>query len=176
MKKFIINEEEKRRILNMHINATKKNYLLEDENSMMGEKTPDQMAHDKVERVMPKVENKLEDIVSKLSDEEISNIKSSLESMGITSDTSLDDVHQIVQDEIEEEPMGEMTEEEKEQSDRQKIANFLEGIGGANIAAWGGVPLAIAVGGIVGSFAVGLAASWGTTALVYGLAKLLSDK
>ena len=203
MKKFIITESERNRILNMHKTATKRNYLFEEEETMgmeepqdvemeeptdtmdtgmssdemENEESPEEMAADRIEDVMdnPKVEDRIERIVDRLSNKEKMLIQRSLEEMGITPESSVEDVHQVVQSNMEEISTGEMTEED-EKSDKQKIADFLEGIGGGNMAAWGGVPLAIAIGGTVGSMGVGFAASWGLTGLLYGIAKLLSDK
>lgn len=203
MKKFIITESERNRILNMHKTATKRNYLFEEEETMgmeepqdvemeeptdtmdtgmssdemENEESPEEMAADRIEEVMdnPKVEDRIERIVDRLSNKEKMLIQRSLEEMGITPESSVEDVHQVVQSNMEEISTGEMTEED-EKSDKQKIADFLEGIGGGNMAAWGGVPLAIAIGGTVGSMGVGFAASWGLTGLLYGIAKLLSDK
>jgi len=203
MKKFIITESERNRILNMHRNATKRNYLFEEDETMgveepqdvemeeptdtmdtgmssdemENEESPEEMAADRIEEVMdnPKVEDRIERIVDRLSNKEKMLIQRSLEEMGITPESSVEDVHQVIQSNMEEISTAEMTEGE-EKSDKQKIADFLEGIGGGNMAAWGGVPLAIAIGGTVGSMGVGFAASWGLTGLLYGIAKLLSDK
>jgi len=144
---------------------------------MENEESPEEMAADRIEEVMdnPKVEDRIERIVDRLSNREKMLIQRGLEEMGITPESSVEDVHQVVQSNMEEISTAEMTEGE-EKSDKQKIADFLEGIGGGNMAAWGGVPLAIAIGGTVGSMGVGFAASWGLTGLLYGIAKLLSDK
>jgi|LakMenE18May11ns_1017448.scaffolds.fasta_scaffold9959653_24 hypothetical protein len=61
-----------------------------------------------------------------------------------------------------------------------EVTDVLHAIGAGNIAAWGGIPAAIAIGGLLAGtvgapFAAGLAVSWGTTALLMGLAKLLKD-
>jgi hypothetical protein len=136
------------------------------------EESPADAVEEKVET--PRIEQGIENILNNLDERDIRMIQRDLRRMGITPNTSVEEIHQIVQDEMSD-SFGEMTEEE-EMSDKQKIANFLEGIGQGNISAWGGVPLAIAIGGAVGSFGIGLAASWGVTGLLYGIARLLSEK
>ena len=67
-------------------------------------------------------------------------------------------------------------EEQDNENKKRKLSKTLNNVAQANISAWGGVPLAIAIGGALGTVAGGLAISWGATALLYGLAKLLSEK
>jgi hypothetical protein len=145
-------------------------------NDMEEDLSPEEMAADKVEDMVdsPRFERGIERILDNLDDRDIMMIQRDLRKMGITPNTSVEEIHQIVQSEMED-SFAEMTEQE-EMNDKQKIANFLEGIGQGNLAAWGGIPLAIAIGGAVGSFGIGLAASWGATGLLYGIAKLLSEK
>jgi hypothetical protein len=75
-------------------------------------------------------------------------------------------------DKIVSEMMSEM-EDDAVMPPKQKLANVLNALGSGNIAAWGGLPLAIGIGATVGSVALGLAASWGATAVLMGIAKAL---
>ena len=119
----------------------------------------------------PKVEQKLESILANLSDEEKQSIMQ-------LANMSPMEIHNQVEDEMETETTDqemEMGEQDNENKQR-KLSKTLDNIAQANISAWGGVPLAIAIGGAIGTVAGGLAISWGATALLYGLAKLLSEK
>lgn len=133
----------------------------------------------KIEDVIeqPNVEIKIEDIYSNFSDRDKEKLKNVLDNLGIDENSSPKEVHDAIQDKIETEVGGEIGENE---SARNKVADVLHAIGAGNIAAWGGVPAAIAIGGLLAGtvgapFAAGLAVSWGTTALLMGLAKLLKD-
>ncbi len=126
----------------------------------------------------PKVEMKIEDIYSNLSDDEKKELELSLNNLGIDEYTSPKEAHDAVQNVVDN-VGGEMSEGDENMSSKEKIADVLEGIGGANIAAWGGVPVAALIGGLlvgtVGSpFLVGLGISWGVTTLLMGLAQLLA--
>lgn len=77
-----------------------------------------------------------------------------------------------IDDKIISEMMSEM-EDDAVMPPKQKLANVLNALGSGNIAAWGGLPLAIGIGATVGSVALGLAASWGATAVLMGIAKAL---
>lgn len=77
-----------------------------------------------------------------------------------------------IDDKIVSEMMSEM-EDDAVMPPKQKLANALNALGSGNISAWGGLPLAIGIGATVGSVALGLAASWGATAVLMGIAKAL---
>jgi hypothetical protein len=126
----------------------------------------------------PKVEMKIEDIYSNLSDDEKRELESSLNDLGINAYTSPKEAHAAVQN-VSDNVTGEISEGDENMDPKEKVADILHGIGGGNMAAFGGVPAAIAIGGLlvgtVGSpFVAGLAISWGVTGLLMGLAKLLA--
>lgn len=139
----------------------------------------DEKIANKVEDVInqPKVEMKIEKIYSNLSDEDKMRLKMVLDNLGIDENSSAKDVHDTLESEVNTEDVGEIGENE---STRNKVADVLHGIGAGNIAAWGGVPAAIAIGGLLAGtvgapMVAGFAISWGTTALLMGLAKLLKN-
>ena len=68
-----------------------------------------------------------------------------------------------------------MSEEDENESPKERIAKVLHNIGAGNISAWGGIPAAILIGSMTG-FPLGLAISWGTTGLLMGLARILSGE
>ena len=126
----------------------------------------------------PKVEMKIEDIYSNLSDDEKRKLESSLNNLGIDEYTSPKKAHDAVQNVVDN-IGGEMSEGDENMGPKEKVANILHEIGAGNIAAWGGVPAAIVIGGLlagtVGSpMIAGFAISWGVTTLLIGLSKLLS--
>ena len=126
----------------------------------------------------PKVEMKIEDIYSNLSDDEKRKLESSLNNLGIDEYTSPKKAHDAVQNVVDN-IGGEMSEGDENMGPKEKVANILHGIGEANIAAWGGVPAAIVIGGLLAGtvgapMIAGFAISWGVTALLMGLAKLLA--
>jgi hypothetical protein len=125
-----------------------------------------------------KVEMKIEDIYSNLSDDEKRKLESSLNNLGIDEYTSPKEAHDAVQN-VADNVGGEIGEGDENMDSREKVADILQEIGGANMGAFGGVPAAIVIGGLlvgtVGSpFVAGLAISWGVTGLLMGLAKLLA--
>lgn len=132
----------------------------------------------KVEKVIetPKIENKLERIVSNMTEKDINKLKRTLEELGIDEYSSAEEVHNKVKEFSDDEIGGEMFEEEEHKNPKEKVAEILHAIGSGNISAWGGVPTAILIGGAIGSVATGFAISWGVTGLLMGLAKLLNDK
>jgi hypothetical protein len=132
------------------------------------------MVANKVERIVdsPKVQMKLEDIVSNLSDREINQIKNVLDNLGINEYTSAKEVHDAVKDLASEAMDGEMSEEDENETPKEKLGRILRDIGAANIGNWGGVPAAILIASMTG-FPAGLAISWGVTGLLLGLAKVL---
>ena len=126
----------------------------------------------------PKVEMKIEDIYSNLSDDEKRKLESSLNNLGIDEYTSPKEAHDAVQN-VADNVVGEMSEGDENMDPREKVADILHGIGEGNLKAFGGVPAAMLIGGLlagtVGSpFVAGLAISWGVTTLLMGLAKLLA--
>jgi hypothetical protein len=126
----------------------------------------------------PKVEMKIEDIYSNLSDDEKRKLESSLNNLGIDEYTSPKEAHDAVQN-VADNVGGEIGEGDENMNPKEKIADILHGIGEGNIAAFGGVPAAILIGGLlagtVGSpMIAGFAISWGVTSLLMGLAKLLA--
>jgi hypothetical protein len=128
----------------------------------------------------PKVEMKIEDIYSNLSDDEKRKLESSLNNLGIDEYTSPKEAHDAVQN-VADNVGGEIGEGDENMDPKEKVANILHGIGVGNIAAWGGVPAAIVIGGLlsgtVGSpMIAGFAISWGVTTLLIGLAKLLAKE
>jgi hypothetical protein len=171
MRRNRLTERDLSRIVKRVIKEQEEESINMDSNDFDYEESPADAIEEKVET--PRIEQGIENILNNLDERDIRMIQRDLRKMGITPNTSVEEIHQIVQDEMSD-SFAEMTEEEM--SDKQKIANFLEGIGQGNISAWGGVPLAIAIGGAVGSFGIGLAASWGVTGLLYGIARLLSEK
>jgi len=138
------------------------------------EDAEDSMASKKVERIVDssKVQMKLEDIVSNLSDSEKNKIKNVLDNLGIDQYSSAKDAHDAVKDLAKEAMDGEMSEEEENETPKEKLGRIMRNIGAANIGNWGGVPAAILIASMTG-FPVGLAISWGVTGLLLGLAKVL---
>jgi len=136
----------------------------------------------KVEPILnkPEVEKKIKDIYSNLSDDEKKELESSLKKLGINASTSPKDAHDAVQN-VADNVGGGMSEGDENIDPKKKVADILHGIGAANIAAFGGVPAAIVIGGLlagtVGSpMIAGFAISWGVTGLLMELAKLLEKE
>jgi len=138
------------------------------------EDAEDSMASRKVERIVdtPKVQMRLEDIVSNLSNREINQIKNVLDNLGIDEYTSAKEVHDAVKDLANEAMDGEMSEEDENETPKETLGRILRDIGAANIGNWGGIPAAILIASMTG-FPAGLAISWGVTGLLLGLAKVL---
>jgi len=138
------------------------------------EDAEDSMASRKVERIVdtPKVQMRLEDIVSNLSNREINQIKNVLDNLGIDEYTSAKEVHDAVKDLANEAMDGEMSEEDENETPKETLGRILRDIGAANIGNWGGVPAAILIASMTG-FPAGLEISWGVTGLLFGLAKVL---
>jgi hypothetical protein len=132
------------------------------------------IAANKVDRIVdsPKVQMRLEDIVSNLSDREKNQIKDVLNNLGIDQYSSAKDAHDAVKDLASEAMSGEMSEEDENESPKEKLGRILRNIGAANIGNWGGVPAAILIASMTG-FPAGLAISWGVSGLLLGLAKVL---
>jgi len=138
-----------------------------------------EMSH-KVEKAIenPKVEMKIEDVYSNLTVEDKEKLQKILDNLGVDAYSSPKEVHNAIESKVGSNMNGEMTEDE---SPRNKVANILHSIGAGNLGNWGGVPAAIAIGGLltatgVGApMALGFAASWGVSTLLIGLAKLLEE-
>jgi hypothetical protein len=127
---------------------------------------------------LPKVEMKIEDIYSNMSNKDKQQLKMALDNLGVDENSSAKEIHSKIENVISDNMGGEMSEEEEE-SPRLKAARILHTIGMGNIAAWGGVPEAIGIGslliGTVGApMVAGFGISWGATVLLAGLAKLLA--
>jgi hypothetical protein len=132
------------------------------------------MASKKVERIVdsPKVQMKLEDIVSNLSDREKQQIMNVLDNLGIDQYSSAKDAHDAVKDLASEAMSGEMSEEDENETPKQKLGKIMRNIGAANIGNWGGAPAALLIASMTG-LPVGIAISWGVSGLLLGLAKVL---
>jgi hypothetical protein len=119
----------------------------------------------------PKFKSAMFDMVSNLSPDQIEKIKKELKQLDVTSESNPDEVAAKVQSEVKE------SEEifENSEAGAKQVGKVLHEIGAANIAAWGGVPAAIVIGAAVG-MPLGFAISWGATALLMGLAKMLGVK
>jgi len=145
----------------------------------------------KIENIVdsPKVENHLEQILNNMGEDEIEDIKQMLTNLGIDENSSIQDIHKRVLQYSalmglhDYESDGEMIEDyvnsnkgkTEEKNPKQKVAEILHSIGAGNIAAWGGVPAAIAIGSATG-MPMGFAISWGVTGLLMGLAHLMEKK
>jgi hypothetical protein len=137
----------------------------------------------KAERLLhsPKVEMKIEDVFSNLSDEDKEELSNILNQLGIDENSSIEEVYKVIQNSVSNyEDQGEMTEE-KEMSPKKKAAEIFNSIGAGNLGNWGGLPTALIIGGaLVGTVSspmlTGLAVSWGASTLLLGLAKLLSKE
>lgn len=163
-----ISQTEKSRILEMHFGKTPSKKITE----MFDAESPSE----KIEKIIekPKTENFFDRMVDDLSARQVSELTQILQDLNIDSQTSADEIHDKIEEKVSENPIEvEMDEAEKQDDKQQKIANTLNAIGASNIAAWAGVPSAIAIGLGVGSVATGFAISWGVTALLMGLAKAL---
>lgn len=151
------------------------------------EEQEDTMAR-KVENVihLPKVEERIENIYNHLTDADKEKLKMALKNLGVTENSTAKQVHAKIEKKIEEKMVNkldnlgrEMSEEDEHENPKHTAAKMLHTIGAANISAWGGVPAAIAIGGLLAGtvgapMVAGFAISWGTTALLMGLAKLLA--
>lgn len=127
---------------------------------------------------LPKVEMKIEDIYSNMTDKDKERLQMVLDSLGVDENSSTKEIHKKIENAVSDRLGGEMSEKEEE-SPKLKAARILHTIGMGNIAAWGGVPAAIAIGGLLAGtvgapMVAGFGISWGTTILLAGLAKLLA--
>jgi len=164
------------------------------------EQEENSMIANKVEQIIdsPRIESKIENVISDLSPEEIEDLKNTLDSLGINSFSSASDVHNKIENLMPSES-GELGEEDysgvygkkiprisptygKNNGDeysgdiKKKLAKILHYIGEGNVKAWAGIPAAIAIGSQIGTVAGGFAISWAITGLFMGIAKLLDKK
>lgn len=129
----------------------------------------------KVNQILPKVEDQLEDILNKMTPEQKEQIQQELSKLGITDTSTPEQVLNKIEDKV-----SDIISEEEQVADqktvKEKIGDLLHQIGAGNLSAWGGVPAALVAGGAMGSMPLGFAVSLGGTALLMGLAKLLGSK
>lgn len=196
-----VTKEEKAKILEMHSPEQKKTPIViseddpeldepkgngvADDDSCMAEDEmapeKEQTPAEKIDAVVdedPRFQNSINKIVDSLSDEEKEQLRSTLESLGISASSSAEEVHSVVSAPKEEEPVSELGEDDGQidpvKKFKNKVADVLHSVGAGNVAAWGGVPAAIAIGATIGSVATGFAISWGATAVLMGLAKAMN--
>lgn len=112
------------------------------------------------EKVANKVEDSLEAKVSELSPEQIEKLKAELANLGITAQTSVEDIAQHVGSAL----------QEAEGNDKQKLANTLDNIGTGLI----GSLLVPFIPVAIGSTGIGVAAGFGITLAAAGLLKGLA--
>jgi hypothetical protein len=171
-KNFILTESEKEQILNMHKEHGYKKPSNGDFNN------PEALVAQKIAN-SPSLSTQMDKIVSNLSDEQLRELEMVLDRLNITSSSTPEEIHNKIENHGEEAHM-EMPEANepgknvmtKEEKAKRQMINKLESIGGANIAAWGGVPLAIVIGSL-SSMPIGFAVSWGATAILYAAAKAI---
>jgi NAD+--asparagine ADP-ribosyltransferase len=122
----------------------------------------------------PKVQNQIEHILDGLSDEDKNDLMNLLDDMGIDEYSTAQEIHNKIEN-SDVSYDGEMSEYENPKNAKHKVREILHNIGAGNIAAWGGVPTAIAIGSMTG-MPLGFAISWGVTGLLMGLAKVMGKK
>lgn len=124
--------------------------------------TEDQAA----EKIADKVENSLKSKLDSLSPNQINQLKSELAQLGVTAETSVENIAQDIESEI----------NEVEGDKKQKLAQTLDGIGTGLI----GSLLVPFIPVAIGSTGVGVAAGFGITlaaaGLLKGLAQALKNK
>ena len=120
----------------------------------------------------PEFKSAMFDLVTSLSSRDAQRIKDELASLGITPDSDPEEIAAEIQaqSDIETDELQENLEDKS-----KKIGEVLHDIGAANVSAWAGVPAAIAIGALTG-MPLGFAISWGATAVLMGLAKMLGHK
>lgn len=173
-KNFNLTEAEKEQILNRHKEHGYKKPLNNDSNdyeALIGQKIANS----------PKLANRMDAIVSNLSDDQLAELEMVLDNLNVTSSSSPQEIHNklesMVHSERKQMEMPEAVGFEKpamskdEKAKREMIKTF-EAIGGANIAAWGGVPAAMVIGAF-SSMPIGFAVSWGVTAVLYTAASAI---
>ena len=135
---------------------------------------------DKVDKIVNQKSNVFDQILDKAPKSVINDIKQLFETLGITEYSDAKEVHDIVMNYMKESP-EEMGESENPEDMKVKVRKLLHEIGALNMANWGGIPTAVAIGGMLNStvdhpFATGLLVSWGVTGLLMGLAKAMGEK
>jgi phosphoenolpyruvate carboxylase len=125
----------------------------------------------------PKIQNNVEYILDRMSDDDKEEMLELFNELNIDENSSIEEIHNKILEYSNSFHRygGEMSEEESHSSAKHKAREILHDIGAANIAAWGGVPAAIAIGSMTG-MPIGFAISWGVTGLLMGLAKALGKK
>jgi len=149
-------------------------------NRVIKEQEQTQEVADKVEMVLekPSVQNKIDNMLTRLSEDQIEEIKDTLDELGIDENTSAEEVVSMVNDDAVSDDLdmdSELSEEDEKENMKHKVAKVLNAIGAGNIATWGGVPTAIAIGAFTG-FPMGVAISIGVSALLCGLAKAIAPE
>jgi hypothetical protein len=131
----------------------------------------------KVEDVIdnPKVEHRIDNMLSNLSDEDLEEIQDTLSDLGIDENSDVSEVHAKLSQHSGHHSNEEMTESGEPSNPKHKVREILHSIGAGNIAAWGGVPAAIAIGSAIG-MPLGFAISWGVSGLLVGIAKAMGKK
>jgi len=180
-KNFKLTDEERKQIMEMHQSHGYKKPLNEDMDSSVDIEQPkEETPADKVEDVVnsnQQFQNSIDAIIGALSDEEKAELQNALSSNGITASSSAEEIHGAISQPQEggEQEMAEMHDGEKgsKKEIRHKVADIMHAVGAGNVAAWGGVPAAIAIGSMTG-MPLGFAISWGATAVLMALAKKLN--
>jgi hypothetical protein len=119
-----------------------------------------------------KVEDKVEDKVNidDLSDEEKNQLRDALSRLGITADSSIEDVADKIENKIE------STLSEAEENPNKKFSDALSAVGGGLLASHLVPLIPLIVGHMAGiGFFGGLAVTLGTAGALIGLAKALGD-
>ena len=118
-----------------------------------------------------KIEHHLDNMVSQLSDEQVQQLQQELDSMGITSHSSIKDVINVVKQE------DTMELDMNEVMKKEKVADLLSNIGSGLVTSTlvPLIPLAIGHAMNIG-FAGGLAVHFATAGLLIHLAKALGKK
>lgn len=149
---------------------------------VVNEQIEEKRIANKVETLVdiPEFEKRLTSLLDTMSLRDQEKLWMKLQKLGIDENSSAEEVHAVLDsytqntEDLEQE-MTEGDENDKKSKMKEKTAEILHNIGAGNIAAWGGVPAAILIGSMTG-MPIGFAASWGATALLMGLAKVLGKK
>ena len=171
-KNFILTEAEKAEILNSHKQHGYRKPLNEhvDNNAAM-----------QVRKLVlnPQLVDRMQTIISRLSDEKMTELEMVLNRLGINATSTPQEVHNKIEAKTHSEKSMEMPEGfdvpkmSKDQKAKQEMARVFHGIGSANIAAWGGVPSAMIIGHLMKSMPAGFAVSWGVTSILMLAAEAL---
>ena len=124
-----------------------------------------------IEKIEDKVADKIENSIDNLSDEQQAQLQKTLNSLGITADSSPEDVMKILQ------PRLSKMIDEAEGDTQKKVANALSIIGGSLMNSLYAPLIPLAVGHSTGiGFVGGLAATVAVAGLLIGAAKALGQK